>query len=156
MSSIDLAAILAAFPALAPYVPVIIAVAAILASLLPAPAAATGGAYALLYRLVNLLGANVGHARNASDPAAGGTLKTIMMILLLPAMLALAACDSPGSRAALAVACQIDAAAQPVAVQIAPALAPQLAGVAAIDQQLVHPVVVAACAAMGGKPVPAQ
>ena len=51
------------------------------------------------------------------------------------------------------IACQIDAALQPILVPLAAELVPALAPIAATDEALVHPAVVAACAAIGGKPV---
>ena len=53
----------------------------------------------------------------------------------------------------LQVACQADAADQPILVALAPILGPDGAALAAADVSVGHPLVVAACAAVGGKPV---
>ena len=87
------------------------------------------------------------------QPAAGA-IAAMLGAFALCGVLVLGAC-SPQQTAALKVACQVDAAAQPIAVPLASALVPQVAGIASIDQQLVHPAVIAACAAVNGKPVAA-
>lgn len=158
----DLIATVLALPVLGPYLPylsAVVAIAAIVAPFFPAPSGRSL-LYAVAYRLVNLAAANVGHARNASDPVASDPPKIVSawaVALFLP-LLGLAACQAdgtlkPGVAAALAVACQVDAVAQPVVVQIAPAVAPQVTAIAAVDQQLVHPAVQQACQAVNGKPV---
>lgn len=159
----DLIATVLALPVLGPYLPylsAVVALAALVAPFLPAPEAPVSF-YAVLYRLVNLAAVNVGHARNAADPAAPLFIKPppgIGALILLALPLGLAACApdgtlKPGVAAALAVACQVDAVAQPVVVQIAPAVAPQVTAIAAVDQQLIHPAVQQACQAVNGKPV---
>ena len=82
-------------------------------------------------------------------------LKASVVALLFATGLSLQACSSltPGEVQALQVACKVDALAQPVMVQLASDLAPQLGPLVATDQALVHPAVVAACAAIGGKAV---
>ena len=68
----------------------------------------------------------------------------------------LAACDQATLdrvAAVLRVSCQIDQALQPIIVPISAAAFPELAGAATVDEQLVHPAVVAACATLGGTPV---
>jgi hypothetical protein len=49
-----------------PYIASAVVLAAVIAPALPPPAAP--GIYAAVYRLINLLAVNVGHARNAGDP----------------------------------------------------------------------------------------
>ena len=71
----------------------------------------------------------------------------------------LSACTStgaltPATAQALAVACQVDAALQPVLVTLAPAVAAVVAPIAASDTALVHPGVVAACAALAANSRP--
>ena len=67
-----------------------------------------------------------------------------------------AACEdgslTPAAQQAIKIACNVDALAQPVAVTLAPSVAPGLAPIAATDQALVHPAVVAACKAVNGTP----
>ena len=76
-------------------------------------------------------------------------------------MLLLAACSATQAQNTLTatqVFCHVDSVAQPVAVTlgaavttaVAPSTAPAVAGAVAIDNTLVHPAVVAACAAVGG------
>ena len=62
---------------------------------------------------------------------------------------------TPQAAQGIAVACQTDAALQPVVVPLAAAVVPQVAAAAALDQALVHPAVLAACAAVaaGAHPV---
>ena len=67
----DLLQALAAIPGmegLVPYLALAVAVCAALATCLPPPAADASGIYGFIYRAVNLLAANVGHARNATAP----------------------------------------------------------------------------------------
>jgi hypothetical protein len=52
-----------------------------------------------------------------------------------------------------AALCQKDAALQPVAVSIAPIVAPSSGSVVAVDQAVVHPAIVAACAGISAVPV---
>lgn len=68
--------------------------------------------------------------------------------------LLLAGCTSTGdltpqAQKIVGAACKIDAATQPVAVTVAPV------AVQTTDNLLVHPIVVQACAAVGGTPVAA-
>lgn len=76
------------------------------------------------------------------------------------AAIILAACTStgqldPAAQNAVTILCAADGLAQPIAVQLAPALAPQITPLASVDQALVHPAVVNACtqALAGSKPV---
>lgn len=87
-----------------------------------------------------------------------------MRKLIFLAVLATAAC-SPAQVAQLAtinaVVCKVDGQLQPVVVPldaavataVAPGSAPVIAGAVALDTNLVHPAVVAACAAIGGTAV---
>lgn len=134
------------FAALAP---LIVCLAAFIAPALPPPREATGLAYTLFYRLVNVLAQNYGHARNAADrPLASWPFAIIVTF-------AVAGCN-PASQQALAVACKVDAAAQPVLVTLAPALSAELAPIAQLDAALVHPIVTAACAGIAGTPTAVQ
>ena len=53
---------------------------------------------------------------------------------------------------ALSVACNVDGLLVPIAQPVVAGLVPSAAGVVALDQALVHPAVVQACAAVGGAP----
>ena len=139
---------------------------AAVAMFLPAPKT-PGSAYARIYSLVNLLGANAGHAANATAP------KVLLALVLLP--LALAACTTAQIQdvqtkfdAAVkqvqqvaAVACHIDGQVQPVVVNLAapvvtavvPSAAPVISGLVVFDMSSVHPLIVKACADLGGSPV---
>lgn len=70
----------------------------------------------------------------------------------------LAACNNltPAQQAkvklALSVACNVDGAVVPIAQPVVAGLVPTAAGIVALDQALVHPAVVQACAAVGGAP----
>ena len=55
-------------PAL-PYITLAVAVASALGSVIPAPDATSSWVQVAIYRLVNVLAINFGHARNAADPA---------------------------------------------------------------------------------------
>ena len=66
----DLMAALASVPGIGPalpYITALIAVCAALAPMLPPPAGPS--AYGTFYSVVNFIGLNLGHARNASAPA---------------------------------------------------------------------------------------
>lgn len=68
----DLWSFIASIPGIGPYLPYIAAfglICAAVATILPPPKNTSGGAYALVYRAVNYIGLNIGHARNATDPA---------------------------------------------------------------------------------------
>lgn len=78
-------------------------------------------------------------------------------LLIGVALLALSGCAAgftltPTEKKIVTVLCNVDAVAQPVAIAIADAVAPEVAALATLDQQLVHPAVVAACAAINGVP----
>ena len=65
----DLSIILALIPAqYAMYAAALCGVCAAIATVLPAPAVPASGFYPIVYHVVNILGANVGHAKNASAP----------------------------------------------------------------------------------------
>lgn len=67
----DLMHLLAAIPGagwLLPYVTVAVAIAAAIATVLPAPAAGAQGWYPLVYHGINWLALNVGRARNRDAP----------------------------------------------------------------------------------------
>lgn len=77
---------------------------------------------------------------------------------LLTATVCLAACNADGTptaqtAAALAIGCAVDGVVQPIAAQLASTLVPAAGPVVGLDNALVHPAVVAACAKLGGKPV---
>ena len=65
----------------------------------------------------------------------------------------LSACGTVTEQQALQVACQVDAASQPIMVALAPLFGPDGAALAAADVSIAHPFVVATCAAIGGRPV---
>lgn len=52
----------------------------------------------------------------------------------------------------LKIACGYDEAGQPIVATLAASLVPSAASAVATDQTLVHPAVIAACAAIGGVP----
>lgn len=74
------------------------------------------------------------------------------------ALCLLAACNNltPAQQAqvrlALSVACNVDGAVVPIAQPVVAGLVPGAAGIVTLDQALVHPAVVQACAAVGGAP----
>ena len=74
------------------------------------------------------------------------------------ALCLLTACNklSPAQQAqvqlALSVACNVDGAVVPIAQPVIAGLVPGAAGVVTLDQALVHPAVVQACATLGGAP----
>lgn len=154
----DLMAAITGIPGIGPALPYIaaaVALAAALAPFLRAPKQPSG-AYAAFYALVNFVALNVYHAKNAGAPT--GTPSTPAVVALLVAGLSLTACANDGSltpqaQRVVGAVCVADALAQPVAVAVAPSLAPTLAPAAGVDAALVHPAVVAACAAVGGHPV---
>lgn len=57
---------------------------------------------------------------------------------------------SPTTQAGIMAACKVDAIVQPVLVALSPLAGAQVQALATADQQLAHPVVQAACAAVGG------
>lgn len=68
----DLMSTIAAIPGIGPalpYLAVAVALCALLAMALPPPADGGSPVYATIYRLINLIGANKGHATNATAPA---------------------------------------------------------------------------------------
>jgi hypothetical protein len=68
----DLMTAIAAIPGVGPVLPylaVAVAACALLAMALPPPATGGSAVYATLYRMVNLVAANKGHATNANAPA---------------------------------------------------------------------------------------
>lgn len=64
--------LLAAFPSAAPYITGAVAIAAVLAIVLPPPDTGSPQAYTVLYRVVNSIALNFGHAKNATDPTVAG------------------------------------------------------------------------------------
>lgn len=67
----DLMQLLAAIPGagwLIPYITVAVAIAAAIATVLPAPAVPSQGWYPVLYHAINWLALNVGRARNRDAP----------------------------------------------------------------------------------------
>jgi hypothetical protein len=75
------------------------------------------------------------------------------MLLAALGVLFLVGCSADQAakvQAAVLVACRVDAVAQPIVVALAPLAGQQVALAGALDAQLVHPAVVAACAALGG------
>lgn len=92
---------LTAIPAIGPYLPYIMlmgVVASIVATALPAPGPASGAAYAGIYRAVNWLALNIGHARNAGDveaaPPKSPPGSTGAALIALCLALSLSACAS--------------------------------------------------------------
>ncbi|MEJ0015734.1 MAG: hypothetical protein WDN25_04060 [Acetobacteraceae bacterium] len=92
----DLLSLLAGMPALAPYLPILLAIAglcAAAAAVLPPPK--RQGAYFLAYTAINWIGMNLGHARNASAPPVPPTLPKgngLAVALIAASLLALTAC----------------------------------------------------------------
>lgn len=77
-------------------------------------------------------------------------------LIALLAVLALAGCDTPAAvPQQLKVACAVDGAVVPLADPMIALLVPSAAPAVGVDQLLVHPAVVATCAALGGSPVAA-
>lgn len=67
----DLWSFIASIPGIGPYLPYIGAAGVCcmaIATVMPPPKSTTG-AYAIAYKVVNYIGLNIGHARNATDPA---------------------------------------------------------------------------------------
>lgn len=132
----------------------------IFAAFLPPPKGATGP-YAVVYGLTNALAANLGHAANASAPAvtiSPAVVKTAAALLFAFSLTCgVVACDGSGGLTPQGVQivgalCKVDGVAQPVAVSIAPTLVPSLSAAANLDNLLVHPAVVKACAGVNGTP----
>jgi hypothetical protein len=72
----DLVTLVTSIPGVGPYLPYVIAFGTIcsaIATLLPPPLAGGSPIYATIYRLVNWMALNIGHARNASAPAPTST-----------------------------------------------------------------------------------
>jgi hypothetical protein len=81
-----------------------------------------------------------------------------MRKIILAALLALGACANgqltPQAQTQLALACKVDGAVQPLAAGVVSALpVPGAAVGVSVDNLLVHPAVVAACAQIGGTPM---
>lgn len=79
------------------------------------------------------------------------------MTRALACLILLAACtpeQAAKTTTAIQSACLISGTMQPVAVAVGTAAGGDAAKVAAADAALIHPAVVAACAALGGVPVP--
>lgn len=96
-----------------------------------------------------------------ADGMKGVVGKTLALLLVVCLTGLVAACTSSGQltpqgQQVIGALCQVDAAAQPVLVAVAPTLLPQTTPIASADNALVHPLVVAACAKVGGMPVGVQ
>lgn len=61
-----------AHPEWIPYISLGIAVASVVAVFLPPPDAGSPRAYGALYRVIQTIALNVGHAKNATDPQVAG------------------------------------------------------------------------------------
>ena len=86
----------------------------------------------------------------AAPPAATSTQIGVAMIAAgFVSMFLLAACSGVTDQGVVYALCQADSRVQPVAVAVAPAAGPEVAAIAAVDQAIVHPAVVAACAGVG-------
>ena len=86
----------------------------------------------------------------AAPPAATSTQIGVAMIAAgFVSMFLLAACSGVTDQGVVYALCQADARFQPVAVALAPAAGAEVAAIAAVDQAIVHPAVVAACAGVG-------
>jgi hypothetical protein len=68
----DIIPFLSSLPGWAPYVAVVVAVCAALATVLPPPKLPASGWYPVLYGLINHLALNVGRATNVGAPHAKG------------------------------------------------------------------------------------
>lgn len=86
-------------------------------------------------------------------------MKPILTTALLVGLTACSSCTADQQAKALhyvSLACEVDGKYQPIAVSVlnaAGVAVPQLTNVAALDQAVVHPAVVAFCASVGGAPV---
>ena len=61
-----------AHPQYVPYITAAIAIAAIIATVLPPPDQGSNKGYVVLYRAVQSVALNFGHAKNATDPQVAG------------------------------------------------------------------------------------
>lgn len=81
-----------------------------------------------------------------------GSASPAIAILLSGTALGLTACSggqlSPVAQQVVSVLCRADAALQPIAVALAPAAGAEVAALATLDQAVVHPAAVAACASV--------
>lgn len=73
--------------------------------------------------------------------------------LLVALGLLLAGCSGAQVARGVQIACKVDAVTQPVLVTLAPGAGGDAVLAATLDQQLVHPLVVAACVGVGGAAV---
>lgn len=67
----DLVSLITSIPGIGPFIPYIVAfggVCAVIATVLPPPAAGAKTAYVVLYQAVNWCALNIGHAKNATAP----------------------------------------------------------------------------------------
>jgi len=91
----DLMTALAGIPGIGralPYITAAVALAAVLASVMPAPADDAGPAYRAFYAFINKLAINVGHASNLTKP--------LLLMLLLTGTLMVGACTPDGTQTA--------------------------------------------------------
>ena len=75
-----------------PYITVAVTLAAVLASILPAPSDDAGPTYRAFYALINKMAINVGHATNLTKP--------LLLMLLLTGTLLVGACTPDGTQTA--------------------------------------------------------
>jgi hypothetical protein len=145
---------------LVPYVTSAIAVATALLLLLPAPGAGGWRVYAVSYNVVHLV-ANLRQApqisqmQRAETPSHGISAGGLLLGLMLAGGMLSACTDAQMAQAQqiISVGCMVDGMVQPAAVALAPAAGATAASLASTDAALVHPAVVAACAALKGIPV---
>jgi hypothetical protein len=116
-------------------------------------------------KLLDLLAMNVGAAKNApaapsSLPPAGGAVAALLLFGLGGCTASQVATTQARLATVNAAVCQADksaptvvALAAPVATAVDPAAAPAIAGAVQLDTTLIHPAIVAACAAVGAQPV---
>lgn len=162
----DVIAAIAATPlsVAVPYLTFAISLATALLLLLPAPTTASSPAYVTIFNLVhliaNLKSAPVATAAEPAKPAATPIPPAAAALLLLLAVGAVIACTPAQTAQAQQIAtvvCQDDAAVQPVVstVALTGMAGATVAGIAATDQALVHPLVVDACKSISAtaKPV---
>lgn len=60
---------------------------------------------------------------------------------------------TPQAAQVVSLLCRVDAAAQPIAVALAPLAGAEIAALVSLEQTMVHPAAVQACAAFGGAKV---
>jgi hypothetical protein len=156
----DLINLLSAVPLFGPVLPYAMAVGACcagIATILPPPSM-PGSPYGVAYQIVNFIGMNFGHARNATAPTApagavrsGGAGAALAGAVL--GLFGLSAC-TPAQLATAGryaeVACTVDELAVAFGTPVLLAVAPSAAGAVAFDTAAIQPVVEAACAIPAG------